>query len=97
MKDPAGYTFQGFTIPGHTAGGLLRWVEKGTPPGGFLQAVLMNDLKNAVGRADLENLRNLPAMVGWLYNEAPMGCYGSEELYYAWFDAKQKERDRDGN
>lgn len=81
---PANYTFRGFVIPERMTPALERWIERGQLPGEFLQAVLRNDLREAVGRADPENLAALPAYVGYLYNEAPAGCYGSPEKMAAW-------------
>lgn len=74
----------GFHIPEHMKSALSDYVEKGLPPGGFLTAVICNDLKEAVGRADSENLRNLPAFVRYFYNEAPSSCWGSTERLLAW-------------
>src|SRR6185436_10059012 len=86
------YEFRGFVIPLRMMIPLQRWVEKGELPGHFLQAVLRNDLQEAVGRADEENLRNLPAFVGWLYNEAPGDCWGSDERVDGWAEKFRKER-----
>lgn len=80
----ANYTFRGCVIPERMAGGLARWIEHGVLPGEFLQAVLRNDLREAVGRADAENLAALPAYIGYLYNEAPGGCWGSLEHMTKW-------------
>ena len=44
------------TIPEHTKGALDRYVDHGLEPGGFLTAVLTNDLFGAVARADSENI-----------------------------------------
>jgi hypothetical protein len=42
---------------GHVGANSLRnWVLKGIPPGGFLTAVLCNDLVGAYAKADSENL-----------------------------------------
>lgn len=78
------YTFREFEIPDRMMGGLKRYVEHGIEPGSFLMAVLRNDLHDAVGRADDENIRNLPAYVSYLYNEAPSPCWGSPEKVQAW-------------
>jgi len=64
--------------------GLKRYVEEHIPPGGFLRAVLENDLKEACARADDENLRVIPIYVAWLYKEAPNVCWGSKEKVHAW-------------
>lgn len=64
--------------------GLKRYVEHRAPPGCFLRAVLENDLKGAVARADDENQRVIPIYVFWLYNEAPAACWGSPAAVEEW-------------
>ena len=78
------YECNGYYVPPRMMGGLRRYIEHGVPAGSFLMAVVENDLKNAVGRADEENLTNLPAYVYFLYNEAPGGCWGSQEKVERW-------------
>ena len=73
-----------FYIPDRMMGGLRRYIEKRIKPGNFLTAVLQNDLREACGRADKENIRNLPAYVAYLYNEAPSTCWGSPERVTDW-------------
>jgi hypothetical protein len=71
-------------IPARMVPGLLRYINDGILPGEFLQAVLRNDLREAVGRADDENKELLPEYVAWLYSDAPAGCSGSAEKVLAW-------------
>jgi hypothetical protein len=78
------YQFQEFYIPHRMMSSILNYVNWGIPPGDFLTAVICNDLKEAVGRADDENLRNIPAYVAYFYNEAPSPCWGSEKKMRAW-------------
>jgi hypothetical protein len=85
------YQFNGFYIPDRMMGALQRYVEFGAVPGDFLCAVIENDLSKAVGMADSENARNLPAYVGYLYNEAPAPCWGSPAKLVAWVEAKAAE------
>lgn len=56
-----------------------RYVQHKIPTGGFLEACLRNDLKEAVGRADNQNIRLLPEIVAYMYNELPSDCWGSPE------------------
>jgi len=86
------YKFREFHIPDYMMPGLLRYIEYGVMPGHFLTAVLENDLKEAVSQADENNMKNLPAYMGYLYNEAPIGCYGSPEIVSAWVKKKHKEK-----
>ena len=79
-----GYVFRQWYIPERMMGGLERYFESHIAPGDFLTAVLQNDLMEAMGRADDENIANLPAYAGYLYNEAPSGTYGSVENFNNW-------------
>ena len=66
-------------IPSTTQASITRYVEHGIKPGGFLTAVLSNDLRNATGRADEQNLAALPAIVRWFANHCT-GLYGEENM-----------------
>lgn len=56
----------------------------GKPTGSFLQAVLENDLKTAVMKADQANYLLLGAIVGYCCNEIPVVCWGSEDAVAKW-------------
>lgn len=88
----ANYKFRDFAIPSYMGPGLDHYIENGGLPGEFLIAVLENNLSEAVGYADSTNLHNLPAYVGYLYNEAPAACWGSKEKVAAWVAAKEALR-----
>lgn len=60
------------------------YVQNRVPLGGFLQAVMANDLCEAVGRADADNMLTIRHIVGYVYNEVPPNAWGSKEKYYAW-------------
>jgi hypothetical protein len=70
---------------------LNRYINDGVPLGDFLYAVVTNNLSEAVSRADRDNLFNLPALVIYLYNEAPMDCWGSKESYESWIAYKREK------
>lgn len=65
------------------------YIESGRPTGHFLSAVLRNDLKEAIGRADSEAIDNIPHIVAYLYNKAPMNCWGSNEAVANWYKSKK--------
>ena len=69
---------------GHAGMSLWRWIEKRTDPGGFLTAVLCNDLAKAVDKADDRNVELIPNFVRLLYNFAPADCWGSEQNVDNW-------------
>ena len=85
------YKFQEFYIPERMMVSIKRYIEDKCPPGGFLTAVIENNLSDAVGRADGENLRNLPAFVAYFYNKAPADCWGSPEKMNRWLAPGIKE------
>lgn len=70
---------------------LVRYVNHKIPTGGFLLAVLKNDLKEACGRADMTNRYRLFEIVSYCYNEIPNDCWGSPEKVEIWLNKKQKE------
>lgn len=70
-------------------GAIERYIKDRKPPGDFLTAVICNDLKEAVARADDENQNNLPAYVGYFYNEAPSACWGSRAAFKNWLIRKE--------
>jgi hypothetical protein len=80
------FNFDGYHVPEHTQGALERYLTHGLEPGSFLTAVLTNDLFGAVNRADTWNSQSLADIVKWLYNEAPRGSFGDEELVKAWLN-----------
>lgn len=75
---------QRFGVPDHMVGGIERYIEQRVPPGSFLSAVICNDLKQAVAKADDINMNLLPQYVKFFYNCAPSPCWGSPERMDAW-------------
>ena len=65
---------------------LEDYVETGELHGHFLTAVLENDLREAVSRADLNNRRNLTEIVMYCLNHIPYQCWGSKERVAEWID-----------
>ncbi len=64
------------------AEGLIGWIIHGHMPGGFLTAVLENDLAEAATRAD--RTQPLWDLVIFLSMHAPKPCWGSKEKVTAW-------------
>lgn len=83
-------------VPTHLQSGLLRWVEEGIRPGGFLSAVLSNDLLSAASRGDELSLVGLPVLCRFLATHAPAGSFGSPKAFANWpeFIAAQNRRDQ---
>lgn len=70
-----------------TKGGLERFRDHGIPPGDFLQAVLENNLMEAMGRADEQNEADIFEICQYVYNEMPHNCHGSPEIFKIWVDS----------
>lgn len=68
----------------HIKESLDDWAKNGHQPGGFLSAVLENNLFEACARADSTALDNLPHIVQYIYNALPVGCWGSKEKMKVW-------------
>ena len=78
-------------LPPHLQGGVVRYIEQGTPPGDFLTAVITNNLRLAVGHADDISLAALPEIVRFFHNESPSGCWGTPEKMKLWMKKKGAE------
>ena len=73
-----------YPIKPETKAAIDRYVQNGTPTGGFLYSVLINDLCGAVVRADEENRATLCEVVRYLYWEVPSNCWGSPKKVEDW-------------
>ncbi len=79
-------------IPYNIKCGLTNYLVHRLAPGSFLSAVLKNDLRGAVQRADSEALLAIPAIVDFLVAVAPHGVWGSEEKVWAWVESRFYEK-----
>lgn len=73
-------------VPEHMRQGLIDFVHHGIPGGGFLEAVLCNDLRLAAGRADSINMYRIKELVLFLNYNIPSQCWGSREAYLNWIE-----------
>ena len=80
-------------IPERTKETIDLYVSHGCEPGGFMYAVLTNDLFGAIARADVENRANLQAICQYIYNDICSDCWGSKEKVQAWMKQKRAERE----
>lgn len=71
-------------VPQHDHDGLVAWVRTARPMGDFLTAVVENDLRLAVFKADSTNRYKLHQICIWLYNFTPGACSGSPERVKKW-------------
>ena len=81
--------------PIHILDSINHYVEHGLRPGGFVTAVLSNDLAGAFNAADTDaeaGLRDILKYVRW---EIPSLCWGSRTKVEAWlkvpFDKKPRQ------
>lgn len=81
-----------FQIPEHMHEGITAYILTGRQPGNFLTALLSNDLRKAVAYADESNEAALVQWVKFLYNEAPLRCWGSPSAVVAWMDEFSEKR-----
>ena len=77
-------------VPAGLLDGIDRWVSQGTPPCGFLEAVLRNNLAEAVAYADIDSAKALKPLLMYLVNQCPRGCWGSDERLKAWAAEKRR-------
>lgn len=73
-------------IPAHCQGGLRRYIEEGCQTGDFLYAVLTNNLRRAVEKADDVNRAAIASYVVFLFNAAPSQCWGSAKRVEEWIE-----------
>jgi hypothetical protein len=71
-------------------GALRRYQDHQLDPGGFLRAVLSNDLVEAVNRGDAESLQSLPAITRHVYSNLPSNIWGSKERVQNYFGKQTK-------
>lgn len=80
-----------YQIPTYMYKALREYVNDHKAPGHFIQAIIMNNLSDAVAHADEKNLFVLRAWVGIFHNFAPSLCHGSEEKYKEWIKNGEAE------
>jgi hypothetical protein len=88
-KEKAMREIDWLSCPPNSQGGLERYYKDHIEPGGFLRAVLENDLFEAFGRADEENRVGLFYLCSWIYNNLPSASYGSREAVKLWLAKRE--------
>lgn len=77
-------------IPERMRFGMTAYVNQGLVPGHFLTAIICNDLKETVARADYENETLISLYVRWFYNVAPAPCWGSPAKMQTWINERRE-------
>lgn len=70
-----------------------QYIEAGVPPGGFLNAILTNDLMLAIQKADETNKVRIPDIVTYLLNYLPTAAYGNTKNVSEWLQAHRDKAD----
>lgn len=78
-------------LPEHMVGAMHRYLFDNIEPGSFLMAVLCNDLREAVSRADHINKYKLADTVAFCAIVLPIGAWGSEERVSEWLSKRELE------
>lgn len=86
------FSYRGRTIPEYMHAGIIRYLSEGVIPGDFLLAVLSNDLKESVLRADDANVEIVHVYARFLYQYAPIASWGSREIIRTWCALFARER-----
>ena len=71
---------------------IENYLIHGFAPGGFLTAVLSNNLFLAIGRADHWNRKALPDIVQQISQNMPGNSYGDPQTVQDWLDNKDNRR-----
>lgn len=73
-------------IPESIFGSLYRYAEDRIATGGFLKAVLSNNLQGACAQADAQNRVILHIIVMFIYSELPSESWGSPDKVKEWLN-----------
>jgi len=73
-----------YNIPGRTKDTIDNYVLRGWKPGGFVTAMLANDLKGACGAADSINKKYIWDICSYIYNNTPYQSQGSYQAVEDW-------------
>jgi len=80
--------FEGTGMPEATLECIKAFVFDGTMPGGFVLALLTNNLRDAIGKGDPGNLEALKASVLFCHWEIPGNCWGSVAAVERWMELR---------
>ncbi len=80
-------------IPEHTHRALMNYFNNCWEPGGFLTAVLCNNLIEAAFKADHINKQHLAEIATWVYHNAPRGSWGDEEIVRSWLNRNKNQQE----
>lgn len=70
---------------------MKLYIEARIPVGHYLTAILTNDLRGAFNRGDEASIKDMPALMKFLYNDVPAICQGSKERVEKWLAKMEQE------
>lgn len=79
------------SLPSTLRGGIQRYVDDRIRPGGFLDALLANDLKGTVMRADEQTRSELQDILFWCMENLPGPCWGGRKEVEKWLAPGSKD------
>lgn len=71
-------------IPQAIKTAIDNWVLNGEAPGGFVNAILKNDLLGAIKSGDPESINSLKDIVDYLISGVPADCWGDKNKIVQW-------------
>jgi hypothetical protein len=80
-------------VPEHTRGSILRYLNHGMDPGGFVRAALANDFIAAACKADAENRQALTDIARFIATGMPRGSWGSYEAVDGWLHGNEYRKE----
>lgn len=84
-----------YLIPSHMHEGVKNYALEGIQPGGFLRAVLENDLFSAASRADAKNIEKLGNWAIFIHCYLPANSYGSQQRVDDWINSFRADYPQD--
>jgi len=93
-KENAQHVFEEYGVPHHCRDGLYRYLFEKVSPGGFLCAVLANDLTEALRLGDEINISAIQNYVEFMYwelpaRDVPNAPWGSYVAVERWLDSEE--------
>lgn len=70
---------------------LEHYEKDGAPTGGFLRAVLENNLLGALRQGDEDSIKNLREIAFWVWDNLPANIWGNPQRVQEHLKAKQEK------
>jgi len=80
-----------YKIPITTREAIDNFRDRGREPGGFVRAILENNLESTIRRADVHNYEALKEIMNYVFNEIPGESWGDETKVEFWLAQKSND------